>query len=147
MRKLLATIGVIGVLLSGAVAVAQDPLRAMPLDSIQVLRISPSDERAVLRMPDGTLQMIKVGDAIGNLDGRVTEIASGRVVVEENVGGETETVIVRLEGDRQRVERISRKAEPAPPLFAPPTPADSDRGQQGAGRSFVGGRYLLGTFF
>jgi Tfp pilus assembly protein PilP len=119
---------------------AQEPLHTIPLEHLQIARISPSDERAVIKMPNGTLQIIKAGDAIGNRDGRVTEIAPGRVVIEENVGGQVETVIVWLEDGTQRVERFSKTGEPAPPMFAPQRPPDTTRDEQGARGSFTDSR-------
>lgn len=93
------------------IAFAQEPLESIPIESVQLLKISGSDERAVIKTPDGKLVVIKVGDAIGNQNGKITEIAAGRIVVEEKVGREIETIIFRLDEGKQRIERIKRFGE------------------------------------
>jgi hypothetical protein len=105
----------------------------IPIETVQLLKISGSDERAVIKTPDGKLVVIKVGDVIGNQNGKITEIAAGRVVVEEKVGRETETVIFRLEGGKQRIERIKRVGEPRPPLLAPQQGAEIGGAESGTG--------------
>lgn len=123
---------------------------AEQLIEIQLLKISPQDERAIIRTPDGKMQMIKVGDVLRvpgsglrvkgekynkNVAGsalrdstsknmqhnasselRVVEIAEGRVVLEEKKGEEVETVIIRLEDGKQKVERV-KKAGGVQPLM------------------------------
>jgi len=76
---------------------------------IQVLKISPQDERVVVKTADGKTQVIKPGDALAS--GTVIEIAEGRVVLEERQGNDKETVIIRLKDGKQTVERI-RKTPP-----------------------------------
>ncbi|MBI5634354.1 MAG: hypothetical protein HZA15_12850 [Nitrospirae bacterium] len=77
------------------------------MDSLHLLKISPQDERAVVKMEDGTKKIIKIGDVIGK-NGKVIEITSGRVVIEEQIDGGSEIVIIRLEEGKQWTERISR---------------------------------------
>ncbi|MBI5075031.1 MAG: hypothetical protein HZB62_07685 [Nitrospirae bacterium] len=77
------------------------------VDSIHLLKISSQDERAVVKMEDGTKKIIKIGDAIGK-NGKVIEITSGRVVIEEQMDGGSEIVIIRLEEGKQWTEHISR---------------------------------------
>jgi Tfp pilus assembly protein PilP len=98
-------------------AFAEEPLQTVSLENIQLLRISPSDERAVVKASDGKLKVIKVGDAIGDKGGQIIEIAEGRVVVEEKGDRETEKVIIRLEGGKQRIERIRKQGESSPPVL------------------------------
>ena len=115
-----------------------ESLQTASLESIQLLRISPSDERAVVKTPDGKLTLIKVGDTFGDHGGRVIEIAAGRIVIEEKGGKGTEKIIIRLEGDQQRIERIKKEGETPPPLLAPQmTPVDPDRGDGASGGSFT----------
>jgi hypothetical protein len=118
-------------------AFAQEPLENIPIEAVQLLKISGSDERAVIKTPDGKLVVIKVGDAIGNQKGKITEIAAGRVVVEEKVGREIETVIFRLEGGRQRIERIKRFGEERPMMLAPQQGAGIGGAESGTGGSFT----------
>ncbi len=114
-------------------AFAQEPLENIPIETVQLLKISGSDERAVIKTPDGTLVVIKVGDAIGNQNGKITEIAAGRVVVEEKVGREIETVIFRLEGGKQRIERIKKFGEERPLMLAPQQGEGIEGAESGTG--------------
>lgn len=88
------------------------------VDDIHVLKISAQDERAVIKTVDGNTQIIKPGDPVGT-SGKVTEIAAGRVVIEEKKGNETEKVIIRLINGQQKVERIKKTVEQAPAMLAP----------------------------
>ncbi len=97
---------------------AQDSPQADSADSIQVLKISPQEERAVIKTPDRKMHMIKVGDSIGDT-GKIIEITNGRVVMEEKTGNGIETVIFRLEDGKQRVERIRKVPGEQPQLYAP----------------------------
>lgn len=88
------------------------------LDKIKFITIAPQDAKAVMKTADGTLQVIKPGDAVG--DGvTVKEIAAGRIVLEEKTGQGLETVIVRMGKGPTRVERVRRRPEPEQPLRAP----------------------------
>lgn len=85
-------------------------------DSIHLLKISPQDERAVVKMEDGSTRIIKLGDVIGK-NGKIIEITAGRVVIEEQTERGIETVIIRLEDGRQKIERISRMPDRQPHLL------------------------------
>jgi len=98
------------------VASADEALKAVSVDDIKVIKISGRDKRAVIKTPERKLQIITVGDPIGE-NGRVTEITTGRVVIEEVTDKGTETVIFRLENGRQKVERIRKVVDEAAPLY------------------------------
>jgi len=85
---------------------------------IQVLKISPENERALIRDPEGRNQILKVGDRIGD-HGKVVEIAEGRVVIEERTDQGAETVIIRFEKGTQRVERIRKMGDKLPIPYSP----------------------------
>ncbi len=79
-------------------------------------------------MPDGKMQIIKVGDEMqsdqrstssGRQKGiqKVIEITKGRVIVEENTEKGIETVIIRLENGKQRTERIKKTLDKQPVIF------------------------------
>lgn len=138
MKIFIKIIFLTSVLLIPRLTFGEEPPQTGTLESIQLLRISPSDERAVIKTPDGKLKVIKVGDVIGNRGGRVIEIAAGRVVIEEKVDKEIEKVIIRLEGNKQRVERMKKEGETPPPLLAPQTKLlDQDRNDGASGGSFT----------
>ncbi|MEW5744068.1 MAG: hypothetical protein AB1805_01330 [Nitrospirota bacterium] len=91
---------------------------AASLDIIQLLKISPQDQRAIIKTADGQMQIIKVGDSLGE-DGKVVEIVQGRVVIEEQTEQGVETVIIRLEGGKQKIERVRKAPEKQQALHAP----------------------------
>jgi hypothetical protein len=101
---------------------------------IQILKLSPADGRATLKMSDGRMQVIKVGDSVGEND-TVIEILKGRVVIEERTNKGIETVIIRLVDGKQSVERIRKAGEEQPGLYSP-TYKDGKlaNGQSGSGR-------------
>ena len=87
-------------------------------ESFQVLKVSASDQRAVVKLPDGTLRIIKMGDSVGG-KGKVTDITHGRVVIEDMTEGGIETIIIRLQDGKQNIERIRRTMEKQPGMYAP----------------------------
>ena len=108
----------IAILFTTSIVSGKEPEKPISAESIQVLKIAAQDERAVIRTPDGKTQMIKPGDALGT-NGKVTEIAADRVVVEEKKGNETEKVIIRLIDAKQNVERYKKTGVQSPAMFAP----------------------------
>jgi hypothetical protein len=100
------------------VAIAEQGMPAMSASDLKIVKIAARDERAVVRAPDGSLRVIKVGDTIGT-QAKVMAIASGRVVIQEITPRGTETVIIRFDNGEQRVERISKMRVQQQPLYAP----------------------------
>lgn len=92
-------------------------LMAAELEKIQFLKVAPQEQKAVVKTHDGKLQLIGVGEAIAGA--RVVEIAEGRVVLEEQGAQGTETVIFRLDGKHQRIERLRTRGEKAPAMVLP----------------------------
>ncbi len=91
---------------------------AAGLEKIQFLKIAPQEQKAVVKMPDGKLQLVGVGqELVPNI--KIIEIAEGRVVLEEAGEQGPETVIIRLDGKFQRIERLRRQGEPPPLMIAP----------------------------
>ena len=86
---------------------------AAPLDKIRFIKIAPQDEKAVIMSADGKLMIIKPGDVIGETV-TVKEITTGRVVLEEKTDKGPETVIIRVENGKHRIERIRKQAEARP---------------------------------
>ena len=118
----------ISALLIPVVAAGKESSRQLSIDTIQVLKIAAQDERAVIRTPDGKTQIIKPGDSLG-ANGKVTEIAADRVVVEEKKGNETEKVIIRLGNGKQKIERMKKTGEQAPAMYAPVKKDEKDKKQ------------------
>ncbi len=91
---------------------------AVSLDKVQFIKIAPQDARAVIKAADGKLQVIKPGDVIAN-GITVKEIATGRIVLEEETDKGLETIIVRMANDKARIERMRKQPENRPVLVAP----------------------------
>ena len=88
------------------------------VESIHILRILDEEEKAVIKLPDGRTHILNVGDPIGK-NGKVIEIVEGRVVIEERTEKGLETVIIRFEKGKQRIERIRKIEEGQPGLYSP----------------------------
>lgn len=90
---------------------------AAEVENFHFLKLALPEQKAVVKTPEGKLQVIGVGDVVGRA--RVTEIAEGRVVLVEESQDGSETIIVRLDGQYQRVERL-QKSGGSPPVLAMP---------------------------
>ena len=107
--------------------------------SIKLLKISARDEKAVIKTPEGKMQIIRIGDMLpvsgpmvldprseletatpgpGDLKCvmKVTEITTGRVVLEATDASK-ETIIIRLENGKQNIERIRKTPGDKPVLY------------------------------
>ncbi len=82
-----------------------DDATASPLDNLRIVKISASDGTAVIRIQDSNLQIIKRGDEINKI-GKVIEISENRIVFEAKTGVEEEKIVIRMQGGKQRIERI-----------------------------------------
>jgi hypothetical protein len=97
---------------------ARGQAQQITVESIQIVRILDQEEKAMIKLPDGRKHILKVGDSVGK-NGKVIEIVEGRIVVEERTEKGSETVIIRLENGKQRIERIRKIGEQPPMLYAP----------------------------
>jgi hypothetical protein len=93
-------------------------LMAGSIDDIRIVKISPQDKTAVIKSPEGRIQIIKVGDLVGP-NGEVIEIIESRIVIEEKTETGLETVIIRMEDGKQRIERIRKMPDHQPMLHSP----------------------------
>jgi hypothetical protein len=101
-----------------AFLVSEIKAQQVTVESIRILRIIEQDERAMIKLPDGRMHILKVGDSIGK-SGKVIEIVEGRIVIEERTEKGPETVIIRFENGKQRIERISKTGDKPPILYSP----------------------------
>lgn len=91
---------------------------AAALDKIQFIKVSAQDSKAVVRGIDGKMQVIKPGDTVvENIT--VKEIIPGRIILEEKTSKGVETLIVRVDGGKTRIERLRRQPDSGPTLVAP----------------------------
>ena len=89
------------------------------LDKVQFIKISAQDSKAVIRSADGKMMVIKQGDTVVE-DITVKEIIPGRIILEEKTAKGPETIIVRMDNGKTRIERIRKQAEVRPaPVAAP----------------------------
>jgi hypothetical protein len=86
--------------------------------SIHILRIVEQEEKAMIKLPDGRMHILRVGDLIGK-KGKVIEIVQGRIAIEEKTDKGPETVIIRFEDGKQRIERIRKVGDKQPVLYSP----------------------------
>jgi len=117
MHKSILLITIIGILFS-SVGFSQEPAKHDPLKGMKVVKISPRDEAAVIRTPEGKMEVIRVGDSIGS-SATVKEIANDAVVIENRTEREVETVIIRLAGKKQTIQRIRKLNQGRPNLYMP----------------------------
>ena len=111
------------VILVPLLLIPAQPLRAQPQEDFKVIKISPEDETAVVKNRNGDLDLIKVGDSLGEYGG-VKGIGSGRIVLEKKGERGSETTIIRVEDGEQRIERIRKAPTKAPVLYTPQSAKD-----------------------
>jgi hypothetical protein len=93
---------------------------AAPLDKIQFIKISTQDSKAVIRVTDGKMQVVKPGDTIAE-NTTIKEIIPGRIILEEKATNGIETVIVRMDNGKTRIERLRNQPDKIQQLVAPIT--------------------------
>jgi ribosomal protein S4E len=118
MNKIKFVLLALMVLISHLAASVRVQAQEITVESIQILRINEQDEKAMIKLPDGRMQILKAGDSIGK-NGKVTEIVEGRIVIEERTEKGLETIIIRIEKGKQRIERIRKIGEGPPGLYSP----------------------------
>jgi len=77
---------------------------AADLADYKIMKIAGKDHRAVMQAPDGTLQLVRIGDVLAE-EAEIVEIAEGRIVLTRQDAQGQETVIVRVDTRGQRLER------------------------------------------
>ncbi len=98
--------------------VSEAVLKAESVEDIRILKIFPQDHKAIIMTPESKTDTVKVGDLIDPY-GKVIEIVEGRIVLEKKSQVNIETVIIRVEDGKQRVERISKFPDKQPTLYVP----------------------------
>ena len=108
---------------------------APPIAQAEEFTVTQTDKTFKMNGEKVETLTIKVGDSIGET-GKVIEITEGRVVIEEKTEKGPETVIIRVEDGKQRVERIRKSKEEAPPLYSPIKGGEGN--SSGQGGAFMG---------
>jgi hypothetical protein len=94
---------------------------AAQLDKIHFIKISAQDSKAVIRASDGKMLVVKPGDTIAE-NTVIKEITPDRIILEEKTTNGPETIIVRLDPGKTRIERLRRQPDKSPMLVAPANP-------------------------
>lgn len=95
------------------------PIYTIASEEFRIVKLSGKDSTAVIKSSENRLRIIKVDDIV-DAYGKVTEIASNRIVFESQGKLGTETIIIKIIDGKQRIERI-RKTDPndVGPTFFP----------------------------
>jgi hypothetical protein len=96
---------------------AANPVR---LEDLTVMAVGALDGRAVLKGPDGKLQVVKVGDTIPGTHGVVSQVLADKIVVKDTIVGadktpKTQTVWISKPaqpGGKSAVQRMDSEAPP-----------------------------------
>src|SRR5579863_130722 len=91
------------------------------LEDMSVMALGALDGRAVLKGPDGKLQVVKVGDTIAGTHAVVAQVLADKIVAKDTVVGadkapKTQTVWISKStqpGGKSVVRRIDSEAPPA----------------------------------
>jgi hypothetical protein len=109
---------------------------ASKLESLTVMALGSVDGRAVLKMGDGKMQVLKLGDTIPGTKAVVTQVLIDKLVVEETIDKEggasmTQTVWIfkpKKAGEKSTVQRLDREG-PTPALTQKPVKVEVREGK------------------
>lgn len=98
--------------------------QAARLEELTVMALGAVDGRAVVKLADGKMQVLKTGDEIPGTKAVITQVLADRLIVEEtSVGADKEarkqTVWISRPaepGGRSTVQRLQAEAPPPQPL-------------------------------
>ncbi|MBE0599474.1 MAG: hypothetical protein IH614_19720 [Desulfuromonadales bacterium] len=82
-------------------------LRATDLDHLVFLKVAPEERLTVIKLPEGEMRLLGVGDQV-TADLKIVDMAPGQVVLEGPGAFGPETIIVRLENGKQTIDRMQR---------------------------------------
>lgn len=86
------------------------PMTVLPFPNVEIIKISPEDETAVIKVDQGDLMVISKGDLISQ-DCKVISIAEDKVVIEDGTDHKKETVIITLENEKQKTAKVLNRAK------------------------------------
>jgi hypothetical protein len=86
------------------------------LESITVMAVGPSDGRAVVTLPDGKMQVLKVGDTVPGTQAIVIQVLPDKLVVEETIEKAGSAPVKQMvwiykpgkPGEKSRIQRLDR---------------------------------------
>ena len=101
---------------------ASSQITATELDEFSVLVLGPLDGRAVVKLPNGKMQVVGNGETLPGTQATVKQILSDRLVVEEAVGDdvrEAQTVWLYKAAGPGEPSRVKRLQITPPPKTLP----------------------------
>lgn len=116
------------VMFAGLVTLVSVPIAssAASLEDVTVMALGPVDGRAVVKTPDGKMQVLKLGDTVPGTQAVVTQVLTDKLVVEETLekGGQTSKQTVWISkpkkaGEKPQVQRLDREGPPPALLLKP----------------------------
>jgi hypothetical protein len=93
------------------------------LDSIIVTELGPAEGTAVVRLPDGKAQLVKLGDRIPGTDATVVQVSDDKIVVEDMNGTTRDRFVKQIvwiykspaSDGKSKIQRLNRKESPHMP--------------------------------
>jgi hypothetical protein len=86
------------------------------LESITVMAVGPSDGRAVVTLPDGKMQVLKIGDTVPGTQAIVMQVLPDKLVVEETIEKSDNAPVKQMvwiykpgkPGEKSRIQRLDQ---------------------------------------
>lgn len=99
------------------------------LEAVTVLALGPMDGRAVVKLPDGKMQVLTLGDTVSGTGAVVMQVLPDKLVVEETIEKAGEPPIKQTVwifkpskvGEKSQVQRLDRQGPPPVPIEKPVT--------------------------
>jgi hypothetical protein len=113
---------------------------AARLEELTVMALGAVDGRAVVKLADGKMQVLKTGDGIPGTQAVITQVLADRLIVEETTVGadkqpHKQTVWISRPaepGGRSTVQRLQVEAPPPQPLAAGASSSEQKAAAPGA---------------
>jgi len=134
MLNIIKVVSIISTLLLTPMALAADATR---LEDLTVMALGPLDGRAVIKLPDGKMQVLKINDVVSGTQARVQQVLPDKLVLEETIeqpGKPTVKQIVWISkpakaGEKSQVQRLDQEGPPKPKLQKPVTKPMNEKGK------------------
>lgn len=99
------------------------------LEAVTVMALGPLDGRAVVKLPDGKMQVLGLGDTVPGTGAIVVQVLPDKLVVEETIQQPGEPPVAQTvwiykpstAGEKSRFQRLDRRGPPAVTIERPVT--------------------------
>jgi len=90
------------------------------LEDFSIMAVGPLDGRAVVKSPDGKLQVMKLGDTLPGTQAKLLQVLPDKLVVEDTVGKEGQPAVKQTAwiiksnkpGEKTQVQRFDSQGPP-----------------------------------